>query len=92
MLNLLLLTAGTWTAISSLFVWRLATAIPYTRRTVAPGLSVLHGPSREMLRALARWPSRLCNASTGATYYTRSSRFSCARIRGARWHAPNGAD
>jgi hypothetical protein len=28
MLNLLLLTAGTWTAISLLFVWRLASAIP----------------------------------------------------------------
>ena len=28
MLNLFLLTAGTWTAISFLFVWRLASAIP----------------------------------------------------------------
>lgn len=28
MLNLLLLTAATWTAISMLFVWRLASAIP----------------------------------------------------------------
>jgi hypothetical protein len=28
MLNFLLLTAGTWTAISFWFVWRLATAIP----------------------------------------------------------------
>jgi hypothetical protein len=27
-LNLLLLTAGIWTAISLLFVWRLASAIP----------------------------------------------------------------
>ena len=29
MLHLLLLTAGTWTAISLLFVWRLAAAIPF---------------------------------------------------------------
>lgn len=61
MLNVILLTAGTWTAISLLFVWRLATAIPKTRHTARRHFSVLHArsrhPSAPCTRARAPLPS-----------------------------------
>jgi hypothetical protein len=40
MLNLFLLTAGTWAAISFLFVWRLASAIPLGSEHAADTLPV----------------------------------------------------